>query len=240
MRPLTPNPGGVVAADDLVGRIAELQRLHEAVIHGGAHVRGERRMGKTSVLRKLAKDLEDVALPDDSPINDLAQIDIGPLREPEATTLIERLLLGIGAEPDQALITRIFVETSGIPFYAQAVIDQLRYEPPGVDITHLVDRMIVENTWHTDHYVTRIEEYYGKADEPLVLAVLDAIATSDAVLSPDELLRRIPTERPPSRDKLLRLLPMLEKDHYLTRVGVGDRFSSDLQAKIWRLHRRLA
>jgi len=56
---LTPNSGGVVDPADLVGREQELTRLHEAVIAGGAHVTGERRMGKTSLVKKLQDDLVD-------------------------------------------------------------------------------------------------------------------------------------------------------------------------------------
>lgn len=57
MEPLFPNPGGVVDPDDLVGRSAELQRLTEALSHGGAYVTGDRRMGKTSLLAKLEAEL---------------------------------------------------------------------------------------------------------------------------------------------------------------------------------------
>lgn len=58
MEPLYPNPGGKVDPEDLVGRVSELQRLMEALSRGGAHVTGERRMGKTSLLAKLEAELE--------------------------------------------------------------------------------------------------------------------------------------------------------------------------------------
>lgn len=57
--PLFPNPGGRVDPPEVVGRTRELARLHEAVVRGGAHVTGERRMGKTSLLRKLVAELRD-------------------------------------------------------------------------------------------------------------------------------------------------------------------------------------
>ncbi len=61
--PLLPNPGGQLDPDEIVGREAELATLIEAVSRGpGAHVTGERRMGKTMLLRKLVDNLADVAV----------------------------------------------------------------------------------------------------------------------------------------------------------------------------------
>lgn len=59
LTPLTPNPGppGDIVRD-MVGREQELAQLQEAVHRGGAHVTGERRMGKTWLLRRLQADLE--------------------------------------------------------------------------------------------------------------------------------------------------------------------------------------
>lgn len=57
--PLFPNPGGIGSPDALVGRARELARLQEAVVNGGAHVTGERRMGKTMLVKKLEDELSD-------------------------------------------------------------------------------------------------------------------------------------------------------------------------------------
>jgi hypothetical protein len=54
---MVTNPGGVVDPADLVGRDRELDRLVRAINTGGAKLLGDRRMGKTSLLNKLAKDL---------------------------------------------------------------------------------------------------------------------------------------------------------------------------------------
>lgn len=59
--PLRPNPGGRLDPHDVVGREDEIARLHEAITHGGAYVRGERRVGKTSILNRLADDLDQSA-----------------------------------------------------------------------------------------------------------------------------------------------------------------------------------
>jgi hypothetical protein len=374
MRPLTPNPGGTIDPDDLVGRVAESQRLREAVSMAGAHVTGERRMGKTSLLAKLEAELEaagltvlrisaetsslDVfskrllgalceqhllrqrlaawekqidgsvevkvgqtgiklagtakrhpdtaveldlldllapvhgrpgtvliideitvlcralgpdaaveflralrverqgrrpialvlsgsiglhhALPDTESINDLWPVVVGPLTEAEARELIERLLLGVGIDGDPALVEEIAAATSGIPFYIQAVVDRLRHRPE-IHVDDIVERCIVENDWHTEHYVTRIVEYYGAERAAVVRAMLDefAVAHPDP-LGVDDLTTRLSALEPaPTRDELLELLTKLERDHYLDRTAQQDRMSSALLARIWRLHRRL-
>ena len=57
LAPLTPNAGGIGDPSSLVGRKQELDRLKEAISAGGAHVTGERRMGKTWLVKKLQSDL---------------------------------------------------------------------------------------------------------------------------------------------------------------------------------------
>ena len=60
IEPLVPNPGGIVDPDDLVGRDRELRLLLQAIANGGAYVVGDRRMGKTSLIRKAQRELESV------------------------------------------------------------------------------------------------------------------------------------------------------------------------------------
>lgn len=60
IEPLEPNPGGIVDPDDLVGREAELQALLRHIGHGGAYVVGDRRMGKTSLIKKAIAQLRAV------------------------------------------------------------------------------------------------------------------------------------------------------------------------------------
>lgn len=60
IRPLEPNPGGVVDPDDLVDREAELDALLRHVAQGGAYIVGDRRMGKTSLIKKAVAQLREV------------------------------------------------------------------------------------------------------------------------------------------------------------------------------------
>ncbi|MDQ2836859.1 MAG: AAA family ATPase [Actinomycetota bacterium] len=58
IRPMNTNPGGVINPNDLIGRAVELGQLLSAVDTGGAKLLGDRRMGKTSLLRLLEEELQ--------------------------------------------------------------------------------------------------------------------------------------------------------------------------------------
>ncbi len=60
LEPLQPVAGGVVDPAQLVGRERETTALLRAIADGGAYVVGDRRMGKTSLLRKAKDELEQV------------------------------------------------------------------------------------------------------------------------------------------------------------------------------------
>lgn len=375
LEPLTPNPGGTGDPESLVGRERELARLHEAVVAGGAHVTGERRMGKTWLIKRLQADLAETvsaiyvsaetssldlfgerlvaamrdhrllgrhierwekelggkltvrlgvlefalhgkatksapdtagsvdidllelleaagdrpvvlivdeithlchalgaerageflsalrssrqsggpplvicgsiglhhALDDFAAVNDLWTVTVGPLAPQEAVTLTSRLLLGIGAQPTRELVESVVEETSAIPFYIHAVVDRMRYRDDP-DVAAVVSECLADNTWHTDHYVTRLEEYYGRERAAHARAILDLIAQSDMPLRVDALRDQLASRDPDlslSRDDVLVLLDKLERDHYLVRDGEADRMSSALLGRIWRHHRRL-
>lgn len=373
MRPLYPNPGGRVDPDDLVGRHAELQRLHEAIVHSGAHVTGERRMGKTSILNKLHDELDAAGrtvirlsaetqdlttftyrllnelrthklvsrriskwekeiggeisvsilgsgikltgkakkntdqtleldlvdlltstsetagavliideitvlcaalgpdatleflgnlrahresprplalvisgslglhhvLSDTRPINDLWTVEVAALQDAEARELIARLLLGVGITRTDALEHGILCATGGIPFYIQAVVQQL-VDSPTRSISDIVEQSIIENLWHTEHYVTRLGEYLGD-DAAMARAMLDEYATHD-LLRVDDLERMLSTTFGPTADRenLLRVMSRLQKDHYVVRAdATTSSMSSPLLQQIWRIHRQL-
>ena len=379
LQPLSPNPGGGGDPErDLVGREAELSWLKEGVSHGGAHVTGERRMGKTWLVKKLQADLSDTVtavyvsaenstvalfedrlltalrenrlvgskigawereiggeaklnlgvfglklsakgakaagvgqaggapgggsgeldvldllgsarvvliideithlcqrlgaavageflsglrarresggaplvisgsiglhhvLHDDSPINDLLTVEVGPLATDEAVTLAARLLLGIGVEPAPRLVASIVRQTSAIPYYIQDVVDKMaHWEEP--DVGTIVEKCLTTNAWHTEHYDTRLDEYYDDKARH-ARAVLDFAATAGGAVSLDAVRARLLADDPGlalSRDDLLDLLVKLEKDHYLVRDGNDDRMSSPLLTRIWRYRRRL-
>lgn len=180
------------------------------------------------------------ALTDTTPINDLWVIAVGQMSDADARELTERLLLGIEMDADGSVVEEILDKTSGIPYYIQAVVDRLRDQPQRA-VHDIIAGGIQQNDWHTEHYVTRLDEYFG-TDAPLARAVLDELARSfpDA-LTLEDFGRILSTtiDPLPSRDQLIELLSGLEKDHYLTRERTAARMSSGLLAWIWRTHRWL-
>lgn len=182
------------------------------------------------------------ALEDFAPVNDLWPVVVGALDHSEAVVLATRLLLGIGVEPTPEVVADIAQETSAIPYYIHAVVDRLRYRTD-TDVAAVVSECITNNVWNTDHYVTRLTEYYGLDGAARARAVLDVVALSEQSLAVDEISMQMSIRNANmvlTRDDLLDLLDKLEKDHYLTRDGNVDSMSSALLARIWRHHRRLS
>ncbi|MDR0989771.1 MAG: AAA family ATPase [Propionibacteriaceae bacterium] len=369
LEPLFLIPGGAGDPLSLVGRDSELQQLHEAVSAGGAHVTGERRMGKTWLVKKLQADLEDAgsaiyvsaetnsvklfldrlhkqlrrnrmigksvdqwegtlsgkatlnlgflslnltgtlsksgkpaeldvfdllsqnhmvliideithlchnlgakaadeflsdlrarrqsgglslvisgsiglhhALDDFSSVNDLGQVQVGPMEPEDAALLTARLLLGIDATPSPSLVAEIVKQTSGIPFYIQSVVNQMRHRPDA-SVSFIIDTCLAENTWHTDHYIQRLDQYYGEEKAELALALVDFVVQLERPADVDTILMHLKAGNPDltvTKDAVIDLLDKLKKDHYLVREGNRDRISSPLLARIWRHHRRLS
>lgn len=180
-------------------------------------------------------------LTDFTPINDLWQVEVGPLRRAAAEVLAARLLLGIGVHPTRRLVDSIVQETSATPYYVHAVVDQLRYRDD-LAVSAVVATCLAENLWQTDHYVTRLLEYFGPERVAHVRALLDVVAEADVLLDVETVRARMAARDPDralSRDDTIDLLGKLEKDHYLVREGSGDRMATPLLARIWRHHRRL-
>jgi len=176
-----------------------------------------------------------------SPINDLWEIHVGPLILEDAVELASRLLLGIGAQPTSDIVTEIIEQTSCIPYYIHAVVDQLRYRND-FDVAAVVKDCITKNTWQTDHYNARLDMYYGPDGARQARAILDYLATSKGAVDVESIRSRVNIDHSDlqlTRDDLLALLDKLEKDYYLIREGNEDRMSSPLLARIWRHHRRL-
>jgi hypothetical protein len=59
MEPLTVNPGGELASDQVVGRDREIERYWQILSRQGLILAAERRIGKTSIVRKMHEDGRD-------------------------------------------------------------------------------------------------------------------------------------------------------------------------------------
>ena len=364
--PLAPRPTGPGSADDLVGREQEMARLHSAVLRGGAHVTGQRRMGKTWLIQRLKAELteptaiyisaetsklnvfedrmleqlrtnkalhrdfarwekkgkirikigvtgfelelggemtepanavqnHDVldlvrpangrpivliideitnlcqalgptdaaeflrtlrarreadglqlvisgsigihhALTDLSPLTGLDEIKVGPLATPDAVVLTARLLLGIGTEPQPTLVADIVRQTCAIPYYIQRTVDQWQWHQDK-SVDEIIDQCLTTNLWDTDHYKTRLPDYYGTEGARQVEAILDLVAFNPEWTSIDAIAARLAVDMPDAviqRRELITLLTNLVKDGYLVREGTSVAMSSPLLARIWR------
>jgi len=197
----------------VVGRDDAVARPLEAVAAGGAHVIGDRRMGKTWLIKKLQDRLADTvtATHVSGEVSDLDQFAAAPLtalRGPRRSDGVPTVISG----------------SSG-----------LRHV--------LADLNSVNDLWHINHYKNRLREYYGPKGAQLARVVLDILAVSDRPIRFDELGDKVAARNPDlwvTRDDLLELLDKLRRDHYTTREGNADRMSSLILARIWRHLQRLS
>jgi hypothetical protein len=238
---LSSSPGGpVVLIIDEITRLLEALGPEDAgeLLSG---LRARRQSGGPPLVLSGSIGLHH-ALSDLTVVNDLWTISLGAMKPHDAATLSARLLLGIGVEPQAQLVSQIVGETSAIPFYIQAVVNQLRFRDD-LDVAAVVRECLARNVWHTEHYVSRLSEYYGREGAARACAVLDLFAVAKEPLDIGDLSTQLMTHEPAftlSRDELVELVGKLEQDHYLVRSGGADIWSSPLLARIWRHHRMLS
>ncbi len=94
--------------------------------------------------------------------------------------------------------------------------------------------------WELRHFRERLSAYY-LSDETVVLTILDSIASAEEAVAVNTLFQAIKQQMPfDDREKLLRLLALLERDHYLKRDMDGRyQFRFPLTCRWWRLDRGL-
>ena len=182
-----------------------------------------------------------------SPVNDMAKIDVPPLAEPDAVNLAALLMEGEGLRsPDpQAAVTAIARKADCFPYYIHHLVRALKIrglEATAERVGQVVTAQLVDanDPWELLHYRERIPTYYGE-DQNAVLLILDELAAGNAVSSVNELLARLRGASTfDDRERLLRLLSLLERDHYLIRDDDGRyRFRFSLISRWWKIKRGL-
>lgn len=182
-----------------------------------------------------------------SPTNDMARIEIEPLEESDAQELASRLMDGEGlASEDRAAAARVIAdEADCFPFYIHHIVRALRVKGLPADstaITGVVSAQLTDSDdpWELLHYRERIPTYYG-ADAPTVVALLDDLAATRDQASINELLTMLKASSSfDDRERLLRLLSLMERDHYLHRHTDGTfRFQFPLLRRWWKINRGL-
>lgn len=102
--------------------------------------------------------------------------------------------------------------------------------------------MDANNPWELAHYRDRIRDYYPQADDgQLVQRVLDELSVTAEPQSVASLLQAFKSATGVAdRDRLLRILRLMERDHYLARTPQGlYAFRFPLIRRWWKLDRGL-
>jgi AAA ATPase domain len=184
-------------------------------------------------------------------VNDVQRVRIGPLEDADALYLARCLLLGerVPTTDDVAVAQAIASAAENVPYYEHHLVRAASRAagrasgPVGPEhIPGLVEVALrdPDDPWDLRHYRDRLEDYYG-AQTPLVAAILDEFASTQAALTVDDLLRRLAfvAELPAvTRAEVTLLLERLEADHYLVRQGDGDHFPRNLVRRAWLAFRR--
>jgi hypothetical protein len=182
-----------------------------------------------------------------SPLNDMAPIDVPTLTPEDASTLAESLINGEGLKSSDSLASAKAAarEADCFAFYVHHIVRGLKVSgldasPANVEkvvAAYLID---ANDPWQLIHYRERISTYYP-GDEKSVLLILDDLAASNKSTSVNDLLAMLKgASKFDDRERLLRLLLLMERDHYLKREEDGRiQFRFPLIRRWWKLNRGL-
>jgi hypothetical protein len=182
-----------------------------------------------------------------SPVNDMAAINVPALDIPDAIQLSLQLLEGEGLENSTPELTAAAIanEADYFPFYIHHIVKALKIRSlaatPG-NVAQVVASQLVDakDPWELLHYRERIPIYYGD-DQKAVFSLLDELAGGEGLASVNELFEMLKSSSTfDDRERLLRLLSLMERDHYLHRDSEGRfRFSFPLIRRWWKINRGL-
>ncbi len=182
-----------------------------------------------------------------SPVNDMAQVNVPALAVSDAVLLAGRLMDGEGlSSPDPNLgAAAIAAEADYFPFYIHHIVKALKIrgrDASPESVAEMVKSQLVDarDPWELLHYRERIPTYYGK-HQGTVLLVLDELASGAGTASVNQLLAMLKSSSTfDDREQLLRLLSLMERDHYLSRDDEGHyRFGFPLIRRWWKINRGL-
>jgi hypothetical protein len=185
-----------------------------------------------------------------APVNDMFSVEVTPLAPADAESLAQQLLQGeqLDSSNIEDAATAIAVEADFFPFYIHHIVNGLKTDglPAEPDhIEQLVARHLVDanDPWELAHFRTRIPIYYtSDNDAKLAHMILDGLAVDSqprdvAALLEEVRLKGIEFD---DRENLLRVLRLMERDHYLSRTLEGEyEFRFPLIRRWWKLDRGL-
>ena len=182
-----------------------------------------------------------------SPVNDMAAINVPALEIQDAIQLSLQLVEGEGLETPNPELTAATIanEADHFPFYIHHIVKALKIRSLAAtaeNVAQVVSSQLVDakDPWELLHYRERIPIYYGDDRKPVFL-LLDELASGDGLASVNELFGMLKASSEfDDRERLLRLLSLMERDHYLHRDSEGRfRFSFPLIRRWWKINRGL-
>jgi hypothetical protein len=181
-----------------------------------------------------------------SPVNDMAAIDVPPLEEVDAVQLAKLLVEGesLKSAAPLAAAAAIAREADCFPFYIHNIVRALKFS--GLDVTpenvsKVVASQLVDanDPWELLHYRERIPNYY-RDDQKAVLLILDELALRETSTISELLAVLKGASTFDDRERLLHILSLLERDHYLKRNQAGCfLFRFPLIRRWWKINRGL-
>ena len=182
-----------------------------------------------------------------SPTNDMAAIEVPPLSESDAVDLAALLIDGesLPSSDKPAAASAIAREADCFPFYVHHIVRALKIRGLNASVANVeqvVASQLVDanDPWELLHYRERMPIDYGN-DQKAVSLILDQLAVQPGTASVNELLALLKgASQFDDRDRLLRLLSLMERDHYLKRDEDGRyQFRFPLIRRWWKLYRGL-
>ncbi len=184
-----------------------------------------------------------------APVNDMYSMEVTPLEHDDAVSLARELLIGESLKPVDLYksAATIASEADFFPFYIHHIVAGLRLNgiaPEPDAIRTLVRRQLTDanDPWELGHFRQRIPVYYSaEKDAALVTLLLDHLAGCSDFLGVSDLLAAVQMqEMKLSRDDLIRILRLMERDHYLKRNEDGlYQFRFELIQRWWKMDRGL-
>jgi hypothetical protein len=182
-----------------------------------------------------------------SPVNDMLAVDVPPLAEGDAAHLATLLISGEALKSrDRGMAAAaIAKEADCFAFYVHHIVRGLKMQgweasPESVAKVVTLHLLDANDPWQLIHYRERISTYYPN-DQKTVTLILDQLASQEEAAAVNVLLSMLKAAMPfDDRDSLVRLLSLMERDHYLKRDEAGHyHFRFPLIRRWWKMNRGL-
>jgi hypothetical protein len=178
--------------------------------------------------------------------NDMHQEEVTPVDLADAILLAQELLDGVKIDVKD-LARSIAESVDLVPYYIHHIVDELQQLNSPITQQSVANIILdnlynPSNRWDMAHYRERIDTYYELPIVPFALGVLDELAVTANPLPVPDLLQRLQVQsnlQNLDRDMLLKVLSLLQRDHYIGQQQGAYAFRFPLIQQYWKLSRGL-